>query len=98
MNDRQEGPVPDELQALVTQAMALVAPHEQRVVQEALELQGWLERLTQFVNGQVFLTLDHEDRRLLLRQQGLMSELVVVLAERIERFKPVGAAAEGTGS
>ncbi len=95
MQDRQEGPVPDELQALATQAMALVAPHEQRVVQEALELQGRLERLTQFVNGQVFLTLDHEDRCLLLHQHGLMSELVVVLAKRIERFRPDAAQAHG---
>lgn len=80
-------PRPAELQALASQTAAVLAPHEQRVVQEALELNERLEKLTAFVSGQVFTGLDDTDRRLLLRQHGAMTELAFVLATRIQRFK-----------
>jgi hypothetical protein len=96
MQDRREGLVPAELVALATQAAAVLAPHEQRVVQEATELQGRLDKLTAFIGGQVFVTeLDQTDRLLLYRQHAAMTELVFVLAARIQRFKPVGADSEG---
>lgn len=85
----------DELQSLATQASAVLAPHEQRVVQEALENQGRLGKLTAFIGGDVFLMLDDTDRRLLLRQHAAMTELAFVLAARIQRFKAVGADSEG---
>jgi hypothetical protein len=95
MQDRQEGPVPAELQALANQAVAVLAPHEQRVVQEALENQGRLDRLTAFVGSRVFADLPSYDQMLLNRQHGAMTELAFVLAMRIQRFKPVGADSEG---
>jgi len=93
---QQPMPASDEIMALATQALALLAPHEQRVVQEAIELQGRLDKLTAFIDGQVFMTeLEQADRLLLYRQHAAMTELAFLLAARIQRFKPVGADSEG---
>ena len=85
-------PVPAELQALATQAGAVLAPHEQRVVQEAVELNARLDRLTEFVGGPVCAGLAEQDRRLLYRQHAAMTELAFVLAARIQRFTPAAVA------
>lgn len=108
MQDRQEGPVPAELEQVAQSVERLtcagphigvllpgLAPHEQRVVQEREELQGRLERLSTFMTGPVFKSLPQLDQDLLHRQNWLMIELVFVLAERIERFQPAVADSEG---
>jgi hypothetical protein len=85
-----------DLLALATRAAAVLAPHEQRVVREAIELQGRLDKLTAFIGGQVFMTeLEQADRLLLYRQHAAMTEMAFVLAARIQRFKLVGADSEG---
>lgn len=93
MNDRQEGPVPAELQDLATQAVAVLEPHEQRVVQEAAQNQERLEKLAAFIGGPVFAGLQEKDRRLLYQQHAAMSELAFVLAARIARFGRPGSEA-----
>ena len=95
MQDRQEGPMPAELLALATRAAAVLAPHEQSVVQEAIENQTRLEKLTAFTGGPVFAGLPEQDRRLIYRQHSAMTELAFVLAARIQRFTPLGAESEG---
>ncbi len=76
----------DELQALASQTAAVLAPHEQSVVQDALENQGRLNKLAEFLGGTVFPGLGEQDRQLLYRQYSAMTELAFVLAARIQRF------------
>lgn len=100
MQDRQEGPVPAVLAALAAVCDRLtaqgphagvllpgLAPHEQRVVQEAVDLGDKLAKLGAFTAGPVFDGLSNLDQVLLLRQESAMAEYAFVLASRIQRFK-----------
>lgn len=60
--------------------------YQQRVVEELEELQERLTRLTDFINGRVFLTLEEEAQELLVKQYLLMKDLRAVLRARIEYF------------
>jgi hypothetical protein len=59
---------------------------QQRVVDENTELEEKLTKLTAFLEGQVFATLDKEDQVLLQAQWTAMHEYWRVLGLRIRRF------------
>lgn len=63
-----------------------LAPHQQRVVAERDELRERLTKLNEFIEGDVFKTLDTAEGWRLQRQQGYMSAYLGVLCERIENF------------
>ena len=61
--------------------------HEQRVVNEALELNERICSLQNFIDhNKVFLDLDAEDQMLLEEQLSYMKGYLDVLHERIARF------------
>ncbi|MDN8037420.1 crAss001_48 related protein [Burkholderia vietnamiensis] len=60
--------------------------HQQRVVDEKLELDERLGRLNHFIAGPVFGTLRYLDAELMRHQAHLMTELSDVLGARIARF------------
>jgi hypothetical protein len=106
VNDRQEGPVPAELEH-VAQAvehlmangqhvgllMPGLAPHEQRVVQERITLADRSAKLDAFITGDEFSGLGRPDKILLLRQHAAMTWYLEVLDQRIARFGQPGSAA-----
>jgi hypothetical protein len=61
-------------------------PHQQRVVEEKTELDGKIERLTAFLGGDLFKTLDGAEQERLTRQVGFMRSYSGVLGERIAAF------------
>lgn len=61
-------------------------PHQQRVVDERVELNFKLDKLTEFLKGDVFRGLSEGERERLTRQHGIMSDYSGVLAERIAHF------------
>lgn len=65
----------------------MIAPHEQRVLDELGELHERINRLVAFiVDSPVYLTLATEDRRLLRQQLTAMQEYHDVLKKRVLRF------------
>lgn len=62
-------------------------PHQQRVVDEQQELAGRVEKLTAFINGPTFPSVEGAERMRLRRQLSIMERLDAVLLERIGAFK-----------
>lgn len=60
--------------------------HEQRVVDELKELNTKLEGLVSFIGGEVFTSLDTEDKFLLCKQRDEMKAYAETLDARVERF------------
>lgn len=63
-------------------------PHQQRVVDEKFELDGRLEKLTIFMDGDIFDGLPEEEQDRLERQFAAMTDYSAVLGERIAAFPP----------
>lgn len=63
-----------------------MAPHQQRVVEERIELQKKIEALDTFVHGSFIRSLDIEEQQRLEKQLGIMKQLEEVLSERIAFF------------
>ena len=61
-------------------------PHQQRVVEELEELTAKLDKLWNFIYGEVFKTLSIEDQNLLTEQASYMVRYVGVLVRRINKF------------
>jgi hypothetical protein len=61
---------------------------QQRVLEEKKQLDERLEKLTAFINGSKFETLDAADQERLHHQQEVMREYAQILAERIADFLP----------
>lgn len=60
--------------------------HQERVVQEQLELAAKLLKLEEFAKGEVFAGLDLGERNRLFRQRHHMTQYLLVLNERISAF------------
>lgn len=60
--------------------------HQERVVVEKKELDEKILRLTEFVDGVTFSTLDEQERSRLRRQLGAMMIYSSILGERIVAF------------
>ncbi len=71
-------------------------PHQQRVVDEHSELLERLRKLRAFIADEKgpFRSLDRAERKRLLRQEEVMTDLAMVLAERIAEFLPAAAEAD----
>lgn len=64
-----------------------MAPHQQRVVDEQIELDAKHARLCEFINhNPLFGTLGEAERGRLLRQEVVMREYSTILGERIAAF------------
>jgi hypothetical protein len=63
-----------------------VSTFKERVTQEEAELSEKLNKLGEFIHGNVFKTLAEEDRALLQEQDDHMRSYVGVLRKRIARF------------
>lgn len=59
---------------------------QQRVVDEAKELELKVVALFSFIQGKVFLTLEEQDQTMLTAQYEAMRAYLAVLKARIERF------------
>lgn len=63
-------------------------PHQERVVAEKAELDGKRERLTSFIGGPTYRTLDATEQSRLNRQLEAMTLYSNILDERIGAFAP----------
>ena len=70
----------------MTEAAKPMAPHQQRVVTEREELIHKLDKLTEFLKGDLFKSLPVVEQERLSRQHGIMEQYSNVLAERIVHF------------
>jgi len=62
-------------------------PHQQRVIDEAIELNIKLEKLDPFIkNNPIFKTLDIREQQRLTLQFIVMMNYLIILIERIEQF------------
>lgn len=59
----------------------------QRLLEETQQTAGRLNKLNQFMAGDLFPTLPREDKDLMYEQQRAMSTLVQILGKRLERSK-----------
>ena len=66
--------------------MTELKPHERRVLDEKLELDARLERLTAFFGTQMYTALPERERLLMWRQATHMKAYSDVLGERIDLF------------
>ncbi len=66
--------------------MSNYKPHEQRVVDEAKELNTKLSALRAFFTSETFDTLKPEDQALLMMQEMAMQNYLTILHRRIENF------------
>lgn len=57
-----------------------------RVINEKVELEDKINKLTTFISSNIFDTLPKEDRILLTRQLAFMEGYYETLQQRIERF------------
>ena len=73
-----------------------LAPHQQRVVDEHADLLERLRKLRAFIGDEkgLFRSLDTAERHRLMHQDGVMTDLAMVLAERIAAFLPAAAEAD----
>ena len=63
------------------------APHQERVIDERVDLNIKLDNLTAFIEGNpIFKSLPDDERRRLNRQFDLMAEYSSVLTQRINAF------------
>lgn len=68
--------------------IAVLEPHQERVVQEKAELDARLERLVAFIGGATYRLLPEAERMDLRKQRTCMRNLSNILARRIARFTP----------
>lgn len=63
-------------------------PHQQRVVDELVELQEKIIKLDNFISSENFekIVVDKEERHRLIAQLGYMRQYASVLIERIDNF------------
>lgn len=61
-------------------------PHEERVVQELKDLSEKLEKLTAFIDGEVYNSLPTLEQARLRRQFVVMQNYESILKERIDNF------------
>lgn len=61
-------------------------PHQERVVTESNDLRAKIDKLSEFIGGDVFKKLDMEDRDLLVAQRVFMDSYFGILRLRIARF------------
>lgn len=63
-------------------------PHQQRVVDELVELQDKIIKLDNFISSENFekIVVDKEERHRLIAQLGYMRQYASVLIERIDNF------------
>jgi hypothetical protein len=61
-------------------------PHQERVVSEKDELYTKIEKLSSFIGGDVYSTLDEAEQYRLSRQLTYMQQYSEVLGERIDAF------------
>lgn len=69
--------------------MTELAPHQQRVVQEKIELDEKLTKLSAFISSPSFTKIvgDVEEVARLVCQEEIMKDYSEILAERIAAFK-----------
>lgn len=67
-------------------------PYQQRVIDEAAELEAKLARLAAFMGTPVYNALPADERSRLNRQQSAMTDYLAVLNERIDAFTPRSSA------
>lgn len=61
--------------------------HQNRVIDEKLELDGKLSRLKGFILSDVFSNLPDDEKSRLIRQAAIMGKYSDVLGERIVAFR-----------
>jgi hypothetical protein len=65
----------------------VLEPHQQRVVDEKIELEDKFKKLDQFIlDNQIFQSLSEEDQELMKEQRAFMEGYLIVLEKRIARF------------
>ena len=69
-----------------SQSKKELAPHEQRVVDEKRQLDEKISKLADFFSGEIFLSLDHLNRQLLIAQHAMMESYSRILGLRIQLF------------
>jgi hypothetical protein len=62
-------------------------PHQERVIAEKTELDEKLTKLSSFIGGSVYRSLDKSEQSKMLRQEEAMTVYSSILAERISDFK-----------
>jgi crAss001_48 related protein len=62
-------------------------PHQERVVTEKTDLDDKRQKLTAFIGGDIYRTLDATEQSRLNRQLDAMTLYSGILAERIAAFK-----------
>jgi hypothetical protein len=70
----------------MVEAAKPMAPHQQRVVIELEELVHKIDKLTEFLKGDLFQTIPNDEKDRLERQHVAMLEYRDILAERIVHF------------
>lgn len=66
----------------------MLQPHEQRVVNEAVDLDEKTLKLRNFLDSDGFQSLDEDDKNLLLGQFGAMCSYLAILSLRINKYDP----------
>ena len=67
-----------------------VQPHQQRVVQERLELKDRLDKLLAFIaTNPQYTALDAQECKRMVRQSEVMKEYIAILDERVAAFSTV---------
>lgn len=64
----------------------MLAPHQQRVVDEQAQLDEKRAKLAQFLQGDLVKTLPDDEQERLQRQSNIMQDYSDVLSERIAAF------------
>ena len=64
----------------------VLLPHQQRVVDEKMELDTKLNKLGEFLETEIFKNLQKEDKELLKEQYDIMFNYSSILNRRIKRF------------
>ena len=75
-----------------------LAPHEQRLIGEAAQLNDRVQKLKAFTASEIFAALPKEDRMLMLFQHQSMINYLEALATRLERVKALYVKPAESGS
>lgn len=62
-------------------------PHQERVVQEKVDLDMKISKLDNFFHGEVYPFVADDEQKRLMRQFGYMKDYSNVLTERIAAFR-----------
>ncbi len=95
INEFHPKKAPDLQLFTVEDLLARLQPHERRVIDECVELSNRRSKLSTFICSSQFLELEPVDRVLLTEQSSAMLEYELVLAKRIDRFKPASILQDG---